>query len=40
MLSSEEREKVGIADGLVRLAVGTEEVSDLRADLEEALSAV
>ncbi len=40
MLSSEEREKAGIADGLVRLAVGTEEVSDLRSDLEEALSAV
>ena len=40
MLGSDEREKAGIADGLVRLAVGTEEAGDLRADVEEALGAV
>ncbi len=40
MLTPAERERAGIADGLVRLAVGTEEAGDLRADLEEALGAV
>ena len=40
MLTPEERAEVGIADGLVRLALGTEDVSDLLADLEEALRAV
>lgn len=32
-----EREKVGISDGLIRLSVGIEDVSDLMADLEQAL---
>ena len=31
-----EREKVGISDGLVRLSVGIENVSDLIADLDQA----
>lgn len=34
------RRRVGIADGLVRLSVGIEDVDDLRADLEAALSEV
>ena len=33
-----EREKVGIFDGLVRLSVGIEDVEDLAADLDQALS--
>jgi cystathionine beta-lyase len=37
MLSPEEREKAGIRDGLIRLALGTEDAEDLVADLEEAL---
>ncbi|MBI3726502.1 PLP-dependent transferase [bacterium] len=36
----EVRRKVGIADGLIRLAVGLEDVEDLLEDLETALSAV
>ncbi|HET9953717.1 MAG TPA: PLP-dependent aspartate aminotransferase family protein [Polyangiaceae bacterium] len=35
----ETREKIGIADGLVRLSVGIEHVEDLWADLEQALGA-
>lgn len=34
----EERRALGIADGFVRLSIGIEEVQDLRADLERALS--
>lgn len=37
---AEERDKAGITDGLVRLAVGCEDVADLRADLLQALDAV
>ena len=37
-LSPEERQKIGIGDGLVRLAVGIEGVEDLVSDLEQALS--
>ena len=37
MLSREQREKAGIRDGLIRLALGTEDAEDLVADLEEAL---
>lgn len=33
----EEREKLGITDGLVRISVGIEDAEDLRADLENAL---
>ncbi|MGQ9693524.1 MAG: trans-sulfuration enzyme family protein [Thermodesulfobacteriota bacterium] len=36
-LSSEEREKVGISDRLVRLSVGIEEVNEIIEDLNEAL---
>jgi cystathionine beta-lyase/cystathionine gamma-synthase len=39
MLSPEERQKAGIADSLVRLAVGIEAAQDLVADLEQALGA-
>jgi cystathionine gamma-lyase len=34
-----QRKKMGIGDGLVRLSVGIEDVSDLRTDLEQALAA-
>jgi cystathionine beta-lyase/cystathionine gamma-synthase len=34
----EEREKVGISDGLVRLSVGIEAIEDLLADLDQALA--
>ena len=37
-MSKEAREKCGISDGLVRFAVGIEDVEDLRADLEQAFS--
>lgn len=33
----EDRERVGVTDGLVRLSVGIEDVEDLQADLEQAL---
>jgi cystathionine gamma-lyase len=36
----EQRAKLGIGDGLVRLSVGVENVDDLRRDLETALAAV
>ena len=39
-LSTEERIEVGIRDGLIRLAVGIEDVEDLIADLKQALDAV
>ena len=39
-LTPEEREKAGISDQLLRLAVGIEDVADLRADLLGALSYV
>jgi cystathionine gamma-synthase len=32
------REKAGLADGLIRLSVGIEALTDLRADLERALA--
>lgn len=37
-LSPAERLRAGLADGLVRLAVGIEDVEDLRRDLEQALA--
>jgi cystathionine gamma-synthase len=37
-MTSEQRAAVGIADGLIRLAVGVEDAADLIADLEQALS--
>ena len=39
-LSDEERESLGITQGLVRLSVGIEDKEDLIADLEQALQAV
>ncbi len=38
-IPAEDRRARGIADGLVRLSVGIEDVDDLRADLEDALKA-
>jgi len=38
-MTTEQRQAVGIADGLVRLAVGIEDTADLIADIEQALSA-
>jgi len=38
-LTPEQRAAVGIGDGLVRLSVGIEDVSDIIADLEQALQA-
>jgi cystathionine beta-lyase/cystathionine gamma-synthase len=40
MISPEHREKMGVTDTLIRLAVGIENVDDLIADLEQALAAV
>ena len=37
-LPAEERKRAGVGDGLIRLSVGVEDVSDLIADLESALS--
>jgi cystathionine beta-lyase/cystathionine gamma-synthase len=37
MLSPEERERAGIADGLIRLAIGVEPAEDIVADLRQAL---
>lgn len=39
-VSAEDKKKAGISDGLVRLAVGIEDVEDLIADLEQALAKV
>lgn len=39
-IPEDERRDAGITDGLVRLAVGTEDVEDLQADLEQALARV
>jgi O-acetylhomoserine (thiol)-lyase len=35
----EERERLGIGDGLIRLSIGIETASDLIADLDRALAA-
>jgi len=37
-ITAEDREASGIGEGLVRLAVGLEDVADIQADLEQALS--
>lgn len=39
-LSSEERARIGIGDGLVRMSMGIEAVEDLLNDLEQALDAI
>ena len=36
-IPEDNRERLGIADGLIRLSVGIEDPGDLIADLEEAL---
>ena len=36
-IPKEEREKSGVVDGLIRLSVGIEDVSDLIDDLEQAI---
>ena len=38
-MTTQQREAIGIADGLIRLAVGIEDAADLIADIEQALSA-
>jgi cystathionine beta-lyase/cystathionine gamma-synthase len=38
-VSREEKEKAGITDDLVRIAVGCEDFEDLRDDLDQALRA-
>lgn len=37
-IPKEEREKAGLSDGLIRLSVGIEDIEDLLADLEQAIS--
>jgi cystathionine beta-lyase/cystathionine gamma-synthase len=39
-LSKEARESASITDGLIRLSVGIEDVDDIIADLDQALSLV
>ena len=39
-LTAEERARIGVGDGLVRLSVGIEDVADIIADLDRALGAV
>jgi len=39
-IPEDERLEAGITDGLIRIAVGTEDVEDLQADLEQALALV
>ena len=38
--SKEEREAAGISDGLVRISVGLEDVEDIIADIDQALSKI
>src|SRR3954462_11708758 len=40
MISAEQRQKMGVTEQMIRLSVGIENVNDLIADLEHALSAV
>jgi cystathionine beta-lyase/cystathionine gamma-synthase len=37
---AEQRQRLGITDGLVRISVGVEEVEDLIADLDQALARI
>jgi cystathionine beta-lyase/cystathionine gamma-synthase len=39
-IPKDHREKIGIVDGLVRLAVGIENIEDIIADVEQALEAL
>jgi cystathionine beta-lyase/cystathionine gamma-synthase len=36
-IPKEEREKAGVTDGLIRLSVGIEDISDLIEDLRQAI---
>ena len=36
-LSQEERDAVGVTDGLVRISVGLEDIEDIKEDLDQAL---
>ena len=39
-ISSEERNKLGIPDNLIRLSVGIEHIEDIKEDFEQALSSI
>jgi cystathionine gamma-lyase len=39
-IPAEQRAKLGIGDGLIRLSVGIEDIEDLRHDLRTALDAI
>ena len=39
-IPKEVRERVGVVDNLIRISVGVEDIDDLLADLEQALSVV
>ena len=39
-ISDEERKRLGISDGLLRISIGIEDVDDLTADLETALQSI
>jgi len=39
-LTPEEREDVGITDGLIRISVGLEHIEDIKSDIEQALNAI
>jgi O-succinylhomoserine sulfhydrylase len=39
-LSDEQRLEAGIGDGLIRVAVGLEDIIDIKADLERGLAAL
>lgn len=36
----EHRDAIGIVDGMIRIAVGIEDLEDLKGDLEQALSSM
>lgn len=38
LLSQEDRDKMGISDGLIRFSVGIEEVKDLKVDIQQAIN--
>jgi len=39
-IPKEHREKIGIVDNLVRIAVGIEDLEDLKEDIDQALAAL
>ena len=39
-LTAQQREQAGIADNLIRLAVGLEDVNDLKADLQRGFAGI